>query len=195
MLIIHKASLLGSFTLRFNKSVSSILEHTAADEKNSMCKNCTHCSLILISISHSLNMLKNYIYSFTLLLLLSCNNHFHQSLASVKKQTSTIRNYINAEDTRDTVMLNTILADTITTYWKMENPTTQKIINFYKDYWIKNKFSKNTIQSITAVAKNTFSVKTFFEVQRIQADTALHFESIILYKLNGANKIVYVGKK
>jgi hypothetical protein len=138
-------------------------------------------------------MLKNYIYSFTLLLLLSCNNHFHQSV-SVKKQTTTIRNYVNAEDTRDTVVLKTLLADTITTYWKMENPTKQKIINFYKDYWTKNKFSKNTIQSITAVAKNTYTVKTFFEVQRIQADTALHFESIIVYKLNDANKIVYVGK-
>lgn len=77
----------------------------------------------------------------------------------------------------------------------MENPTSQKIINFYKDYWTKNKFSKNTIQSITAVTKNTYTVKTFFEVQRIQADTALHFESTILYKLNEANVIVYVGKE
>jgi hypothetical protein len=160
-----------------------------------MCKNCTCCPLILISISHSLNMLKKYIYYFTLLLLLSCNNHFHQSLASVKKQTTTIRNYIKAEDTRDTVLLQTLLVDTITIYWKMENPTKQKIINFYKDYWTKNKFSKNTIQTITAVGKNTYSVKTFFEVQRIQADTALHFESTIVYKLNEANKIVYVGKE
>jgi hypothetical protein len=140
-------------------------------------------------------MLKNYNYSFTLFLLLSCNNHFHQSQASVKKQTTTIRNYINAEDTRDTLMLNKILADTITTYWKIENPTKEKIIHFYKDYWTKNKYSKNRIQSITAVAKNTYTVKTFFEVQRIQADTALHFESTILYKLNEANKIVYVGKE
>jgi hypothetical protein len=140
-------------------------------------------------------MLKKYIYSFSLLLLLSCNNHFHQPLASVKKQKTTIRSYINAEDSRDTVTLNRILADTLFTYWKMENPTKQKIINFYKDYWTKNKFSKNTIQSITAVAKNTYSVKTNFEVQRIQADTALHFESAIVYKLNNANKIVYVGKE
>jgi hypothetical protein len=140
-------------------------------------------------------MLKKYIYSFTLLLFLSCNNHFHQSLVSVKKQTSTIRNYINAEDIRDTVTLSKILADTLSTYWKMENPAKQKIINFYKDYWTKNKYSKNTIQSITAVAKNTYTVKTFFEVQRLQADTALHFESTILYKLNEANKIVYVGKE
>jgi hypothetical protein len=140
-------------------------------------------------------MLKKYIYHFALLLLLSCNNHFHQSLVSVKKQQATISHYIKAEDTRDTVMLKKILADTITAYWKMENPTKQKIITFYKDYWTKNKFSKNTIQSITTVAKNTFSVKTFFEVQRIQADTALHFESVIIYKLNEANKIVYVGKE
>jgi hypothetical protein len=140
-------------------------------------------------------MLKKYIYPFALLLFLSCNNHFHQSLVSVKKQTTTIRNYINAEDTRDSVTLNKILADTITTYWKMENPTKEKIINFYKDYWAKNKYSKNTIQSITAVAKNTYTIKTFFEVQRIQADTALHFESTILYKLNSANKIVFVGKE
>ena len=140
-------------------------------------------------------MPKNYIYIFLLLLSLSCNNHFNQSPTSVKKQTTTIRNYINAEDTRDTITLIRILADTITTYWKMENPTKQKIINFYKDYWTKNKFSKNTIQSIIAVAKNTFTVKTFFEVQRIQADTALHFESVIVYKLNDANKIVYVGKE
>jgi hypothetical protein len=73
-------------------------------------------------------------------------------------------------------------------------PTKQKIINFYKDYWTKNKFSKNTIQSITAVAKNTYTVKTFFEVQRIQADTVLHFESTMVYKLNTADKIVYVWK-
>jgi hypothetical protein len=158
-----------------------------------MCKNYTYCPLILIYILHPLHMLKKYIYSFTLLLFLSCNNHFHQSQASVKKQTTTIRNYIKAEDTRDTVTLNTILADTITTYWKMENPDKQKIINFYKDYWTKNKYSKNTIQSITAVAKNAYIIKTNFEVQRIQADTALHFESTILYKLNEVNKIVYVG--
>ncbi len=140
-------------------------------------------------------MLKKYIYIFTLLLFFSCNNHFHQPQAIVKKQITTIRNYINAEDTRDTTTLKNLLADTITTYWKMENPTSQKIINFYKDYWTKNKFSKNTIQSITAVTKNTYTVKTFFEVQRIQADTALHFESTILYKLNEANVIVYVGKE
>jgi hypothetical protein len=140
-------------------------------------------------------MLKKYVYSFALLLLLSCNNHFHQSLASVKKQKATISKYIKAEDSRDTVMLKNILADTITTYWKMENPTKQKIITFYKDYWTKNKFAKNTIQSITAIAKNTYTVKTLFEVQRIQSDTALHFESIILYKLNEADKIVYVGKE
>lgn len=140
-------------------------------------------------------MLKKYIYSFAILLLLSCNNHFHQSLVSVNKQKTSIRKYITAEDTRDTMLLKKLLADSITNYWKMENPTKQKIINFYKDYWTKNKYSKNTIQSITAVAKNTYSVKTFFEVQRIQADTALHFESTILYKLNESNKIEYVGKE
>jgi hypothetical protein len=140
-------------------------------------------------------MLKKFTYSFTLLLLLSCSNKFHQSQASVKKQTTTIRSYINAEDSRDTVTLNTILADTITNYWKIENPTKQKIVTFYKDYWTKNKYAKNSIQSITVIAKNTYTVKTFFEVQRIQADTALHFESVIVYKLNEANKIVYVGKE
>jgi hypothetical protein len=150
-------------------------------------------TLSLFYIYPSLNMQKNYIYSFTLLLILSCNNHFHQSLISVKKQTATIHNYINAEDSRDTMVLNKILADTLTTYWKMENPAKQKVINFYKDYWTKNKYSKNNIQSITAVAKNTYIIRTSFEVQRIQADTALHFESTILYKLNEANKIVYVG--
>ncbi len=140
-------------------------------------------------------MLKILIYIFTLLLLLSCNNHFPQSKASVKKQTTIIRTYINAEDTRDTLTLKKYLADTLSTYWKMETPPQQKIIDFYKDYWTKNKFSKNSIQSITAVAKNTYSVKTLFEVQRIQADTALHFESTIVYKLNEANKIVHVGKE
>jgi hypothetical protein len=140
-------------------------------------------------------MLKKYFYSFTFLLLLSCNNQFHQSQASVNKQTAAIHNYIKAEDTRDTLMLNKLLADTITTYWKMETPTKEKIINFYTDYWAKNKYSKNTIQSITAVAKNTYTIKTKFEVQRIQANTALHFKSTILYKLNEANKIVYVGKE
>jgi hypothetical protein len=149
--------------------------------------------LLLISTSQPLIMLKKLTYSFLPLLLLSCSNQFHQTQASVKKQTTTIRNYINAEDTRDTVTLNTILADTLSTYWKMENPPKQKIINFYKDYWTKNKYSKNRIQSITAVAKNAYIIKTFFEVQRIQADTAMHFESTILYKLNEANKIVFVG--
>jgi uncharacterized membrane protein len=143
-------------------------------------------------------MLKKYIFIIPLLLLLlllSCSNQFHQSQASVNKQTAAIRSYINAEDSRDTVTLNRILADTLSTYWKMENPTKQKIINFYKDYWTKNKYAKNDIQSITAVAKNAYTVKTFFEVQRIQADTALHFESTIFYKLNEANKIVHVGKE
>jgi hypothetical protein len=181
--------------LTLKKSVSSILENTTADGKNSMCKKCTYCPIILASNLHYLIMLKKQIYSFALLILLSCSNQFHQSLASVKKQTTTIHNYINAEDIRDTATLKNILADTITTYWKMENPTKQKIINFYKDYWTKNKYSKNTIHSIITVAKNTYTVKTFFEVQRIQADTALHFESTILYKLNEANKIVYVGKE
>lgn len=140
-------------------------------------------------------MLTKSIYSIPLLLILSCNNQFRQSLLSVKKQTTTIRNYINAEDNRDTVVLKNLLSDTITTYWKMENPSKQKIINFYEDYWSKNKFSKNTIQFINAVAKNTYTVKTFFEVQRIQVDTVLHFESSIVYKLNESNKIIYVGKE
>jgi hypothetical protein len=140
-------------------------------------------------------MLKRYIYNAAFLLLVSCNNHFHQSQASVNKQKATIRNYITAEDTRDSMMLKKLLADTINSYWKMENPTKQKIIDFYKDYWTKNKFSKNAVQSITSVAKNTYTVKTSFEVQRIQADTALHFESTIVYKLNTAGKIVYVGKE
>ena len=140
------------------------------------------------------SMLTKSIYSISLLLLFSCTNHFQQSLVDVKKQQTTIRNYIKAEDTRDTVMLKKLLADTIT-YWKMENPTKQKIIIFYKDYWTKNKFSKNVIQFINAVAKNTYTVKTFFEVQRIQVDTVLHFESSIVYKLNESNKIIYVGKE
>jgi hypothetical protein len=140
-------------------------------------------------------MLKIYMNIFSFLLLVSCNNHFHQSLASTKKQKRIIVNYIKAEDSRDSVGLKNLLSSTITTYWKMENPTKQKIINFYKDYWTKNKFAKNAIQSIRAVAKNTYSVKTFFEVQRINTDTSLHFESNILYKLNKANKIVYVGKE
>lgn len=139
-------------------------------------------------------MLKKYIYSFTLLLLLSCNNQFRQSLLSVKKQKNTIRNYINAEDNRDTVVLKNLLSDTITNYWKMENPSKQKIIDFYKDYWTKNKYSKNTIQSITAVGKNNYKIKTLFEVQRIQADTSLHFKSTIIYKLNNNWEIVYVGQ-
>jgi hypothetical protein len=149
----------------------------------------------LLYISHLFTIQKIYIYPFAFLLLLSCNNHFHQSLVSVKKQKIIIHQYITAEDTRDSIALNNLLADTIATYWKMESPTKQKIINFYKDYWTKNKFSKNTIQSITATAKNTYTVKTFFKVQRIQADTALRFESVIVYKLNTSNKIVYVGKE
>jgi hypothetical protein len=149
--------------------------------------------LIQVSISHSLIMIKKYIFIFLFFLLYSCSNQFHQSKASVNKQITTIRNYINAEDTRDTVTLSKTLADTLSTYWKMENPPKQKIINFYKDYWTKNKYSKNRIQSITAVAKNAYIIKTNFEVKRIQADTALHFESTILYKLNSANKIVFVG--
>ena len=140
-------------------------------------------------------MLKGFIYNLAFLLLVSCNNHFHQSLASVKKQTAAINNYINAEDSRDSLMLKNLLADTITAYWKMENPTKQKIISFYKDYWTKNKFSKNNIQSITAIDKNTYMVKTYFTVQRIQADRSLHFESTIVYKLNTTHKIVYVGKE
>ena len=140
-------------------------------------------------------MLKNYIYTFTLLLILSCNNQFRQSLLSLKKQKTTIRNFINAEDTRDSMMLKKSLSDTIITYWKMENPTKEKIIDFYKDYWTKNRFSKNTIQSISAIEKNTFTVKTSFEVRRIQADTSIYFESTINFKLNEANKIVSVGQK
>ena len=142
-----------------------------------------------------ISMLTKFKYKIPLLLLFSCTNHFQQSLVGVKKQQSIIRNYIKAEDTRDTVMLKKLLAGTITTYWKMENPTKQKIINFYKDYWMKNKFSKNVIQCIDAVAKNTYTVKTFFEVQRIQVDTALHFKSTIVYKLNEFNEIMYVGKE
>lgn len=131
----------------------------------------------------------------TFLLLLSCNNHFNQTQSGVRKQEAVIRSYIMAEDTRDSVLLKKLLADTIAVYWKMEGPTKQKIIDFYKDYWIKNKYSKNTVRSVTPVAKNTYTVKTFFEVQRIQADTAIHVESTILYKLNADNKIVYVGKE
>ena len=138
-------------------------------------------------------MLKKYFYSSTFLLLLPCNNQFRQSLLSVKKHTTTIHNYIKAEDTRDTVMLKKLLADTITTYWKMENPTKQKIISFYKDYWTKNKFSKNNIQSISAISKDSYKVKTFFEVQRMQADTILHVESTIVYKFNNGFEIVYIG--
>lgn len=134
-------------------------------------------------------------YTVAFLLLLSCNNHLHQSQAGVKKQQAVIRNYIQAEDTRDTAVLKELLADTITAYWKMENPTKQKIIHFYKDYWTKNKYSKNTVRSITHVAPNAYTVKTFFEVQRIQADTAIHVESTIVYKMNTVNKIVWVGKE
>lgn len=140
-------------------------------------------------------MQKRQFYTIAFLALLSCNNHFHQSQASVKKQQAAIRKYIKAEDGRDSVMLKALLADTITAYWKMESPTKQKIINFYKDYWTKNRYSKNTVQSITPVATNTYTVKTFFEVQRIQADTAIHVESVIVYKLNKEGRIVYVGKE
>jgi hypothetical protein len=135
------------------------------------------------------------VYTVVFLLLLSCNNHFNQSRASIKKQEAVIRSYIMAEDTRDVVLLQKLLADTITAYWKMGAPTKQKIIDFYKDYWTKNKYSKNAVQSVTSLAKNTYAVKTFFEVQRIQADTAIHVESMIVYKLNADNKIVYVGKE
>lgn len=140
-------------------------------------------------------MLKNYSYTFTFLLLLSCSNHFNQSHVTIKKQQAVIRNFIKAEDGRDTVMLKALLCDTIAAYWKMEGPTKQKIINFYKDYWTKNRYSKNTVQSITPIAANTYTVKTFFEVQRIQADTAIHVKSMIRYKLNKDGKIVWVGKE
>jgi len=140
-------------------------------------------------------MIRRYIYPVVIILLISCNNHFHQSQASVRKQEAVIRTYIQAEDARDSVSLQQLLSDTIAVYWKMENPGKEKIINFYKDYWTKNKYSRNTIQSITAVAKNSYIVKTFFEVQRVQADTAIHVASTILYTLNAANKIVYVGKE
>jgi hypothetical protein len=140
-------------------------------------------------------MARQYFYGVVFLLLVSCNNHFHQSKASVQRQKNVIMSYIQAEDIRDTVRLKELLADTIISYWKMEDPARQKIINFYKDYWTKNKYSKNTVQSITAIAKNAYLVSTFFEVQRIQADTAIHVESKILYRLNAANQIVYVGKE
>jgi len=140
-------------------------------------------------------MLNRYLYYVVFLLLVACNNQFHQSKAGVKKQIAVIRNYIHAEDSRDPALLKILLADTMTAYWKIENPTRQKVIDFYEDYWTKNKYSKNVVHSITPVAKNTYTVKTFFEVQRIHADTALHFESTIVYKLNAAYKIVFVGKE
>ncbi len=158
------------------------------------CKEPFSCSNF-VCILPILIMLKIYSCCLTLLVLFSCNNHFHQSPAVIKKQKTIIRNYISAEDTRDTVLLKNLLADTITHYWKMQNPNRQKIIDFYKEYWTKNKYSKNAVQSITPVAKNTYSVKTYFEVQRMQADTVIHVESTILYKLNRAGKIVFVGKE
>ncbi|MFM6924300.1 MAG: hypothetical protein ACKOU7_02275 [Ferruginibacter sp.] len=140
-------------------------------------------------------MHRSCLYPVTFLLLLSCNNHFHQSRAVVKQQTAVIRNYIQAEDTRDSLQLKALLADTIACYWKMEDPGKRKIIDFYKDYWTKNRYSKNTIQSVTAIAKNTYRVQTFFEVQRMQADTAIHVQSTIVYTLNAGNKIVCIGKE
>ncbi len=138
---------------------------------------------------------RRYFFNLSFLLLLSCKNNFHQSQTRLQKQKEAIRHYINAEDSRDSVILKNLLADTITRYWNMEDPTRQKIISFYKDYWTKNKFSKNIIQSVSAMAINTYMVKTFFTVQRIHADTALHFKSIIVYKLNTNDKIVYVAKE
>lgn len=139
-------------------------------------------------------MTLRYICSLALLLMLSCNKQLYQQ-ALVKKQQAVIRSYIQAEDNRDSLLLKQLLADTITSYWKMENPTRDKIIAFYKDYWTKNRYSKNNIQSVKAVANNAYRVHTFFEVQRLTADTAIHVESSILYKLNAAGKIVYVGKE
>jgi hypothetical protein len=84
-------------------------------------------------------MLKRYIYTVVFLLLVSCYNHFHQSPASVKKQKTIIRNYINAEDTRDSVVLEDLLADTLTTYWKIENP---QLAQVFPLHWRKCSFPK-----------------------------------------------------
>lgn len=118
-----------------------------------------------------------------------------QTTARQQKQEAIIRNYIQAEDNRDSVVLGSLLADNMIAYWNMENPGRQKILERYKDYWTKNRYSKNTIRSVTALATNTYRVNTLFEVQRITADTAIHVESNIIYKLNKAGKIVFVGKE
>lgn len=118
-----------------------------------------------------------------------------QSASEQQKQTAIIRSYIQAEDNRDSLALGSLLADTLTAYWNMENPARQKILERYKDYWTKNRYSKNTVLSVTNIATNTYRVHTSFEVQRIAADTAIRVESNIIYRLNKAGKIVFVGKE
>lgn len=118
-----------------------------------------------------------------------------QSASAQQKQAAIIRSFIQAEDNRDSLALGSLLADTLTAYCNMESPARQKILERYKDYWTKNRYSKNTVLSVTNIATNTYRVHTSFEVQRITADTAIHVESIIIYQLNKAGKIVFVGKE
>ncbi len=118
-----------------------------------------------------------------------------QSASAQQKQAAIIRSFIQAEDNRDSLALGSLLADTLTAYWNMESPARQKILERYKDYWTKNRYSKNTVLSVTNIATNTYRVHTSFEVQRITADTAIHVESSIIYQLNKAGKIVFVGKE
>lgn len=118
-----------------------------------------------------------------------------QSATEQQKQAAIIRSFIQAEDNRVSLVLGSLLADTLHAYWNMEIPARQKILERYKDYWTKNRYSKNTVLSVTNIAANTYRVHTSFEVQRITADTAIRVESNIIYQLNKAGKIVFVGKE
>lgn len=103
-----------------------------------------------------------------------------------------IKDFIEAEDSRDLDEILTFYSDSPERYWNDLNPSTEQIIEEYKGAWKKYEYTKNAIIDIRRVDRYNYILVTDFLFSKSYGETPKNKRSKVRIIFNEDNKIAQI---
>jgi hypothetical protein len=100
-----------------------------------------------------------------------------------------IISFINAENERSFHKVHKHFSSNIKRYYNHNYPTYTKLKKLYLDSWSRTKSSKNYIQSIDKIDKNTYNYNVYYDYHLIKGDKKMSIESEIRIVFDDNGKI------
>lgn len=96
--------------------------------------------------------------------------------ATENSNENTISEFIIAENDRNIILMNYYLSDTMSRFWKIENPSLQDVNNSYYKTWRNFSYTNTNIIEINKIDSDLYSVKVNYEFDSNFRESNIYFK-------------------